>query len=156
MSRQGVGRSLLVVATAIVVGTLAAALWVMDSPSKQRDRRIDERRTEQLDAIADAVDAWTREHKRLPTSLAELSKQPGASLAIVDPVTGAPYDYQAVSERGYRVCARFATSTSDRGPGSNPISWNEQHWMHPAGRHCFDRKAGQSAETAAAPASATL
>ena len=152
MSRQGVGRGLLVVATVIVIATLATALWVMDSPMKQRDRRIDERRTEQLDAIADAVDAWTREHKRLPASLVELSKQPGASLAIVDPVTGAPYDYQTVSKRGYRVCASFATSTSDRGPGTDRISWHEKHWMHPAGRHCFDRTSGR-ADEAAAPAS---
>lgn len=149
MSRQGVGRSMLIAATVIVIGTLATAVWVMESPVKQRDRRIDERRTEQLDAIADAVDAWTREHKRLPASLAELSKQPGASLAIVDPVTGTPYDYAAVSERGYRLCASFATSTSDRGPGTDRISWHEKHWMHPAGRHCFERKSGDSAEAAA-------
>ncbi|GHB94867.1 hypothetical protein [Thermomonas carbonis] len=152
MNRQGVGRSLLLAATVIVVGTLATALWVMESPAKQRDRRIDERRTQQLDAIADAVDAWTREHKRLPASLAELSKQPGASLAIVDPVTGTPYEYAAVSERIYRLCASFATSTSDRGPGTDRISWHEKHWMHPAGRHCFDRTSGR-ADEAAAPAS---
>ena len=150
MSRQGVGRSMLIAATVIVIGTLATAVWVMESPSKQRDRRIDERRTEQLDAIADAVDAWTREHKRLPASLADLSTQPGASLAIVDSVTGTPYEYQAVSERGYRLCASFATSTSDRRVGNDTASWYESRWMHPAGRHCFDRKSGESAEAAAA------
>ena len=149
MNRSGVGRGLLLAATVIVVATLAAALWVMESPSKQRDRRIDERRTKQLDAIADAVDAWTRDHKRLPESLAELSSLPGSSMVIVDPVTGMPYEYQTVSERAYRLCASFATSTADRGPGTNPISWHEKHWMHPAGRHCFDRKSGKSAEAAA-------
>lgn len=155
MSAYATGRTLLVAAALIVLATLMTALWVMESPMKQRDRRIDERRTDQLDAIADAVEAWTREHKRLPASLAELARQPGSSLAIADPVTGAPYEYQVLSESGYRLCASFATSTADRGPGTDRISWNEKHWMHPAGRHCFDRKARQSAEAIAAPASVT-
>lgn len=149
MSRQGAGRSLLVTATVLVIATLAVALWVMESPSKQRDRRIDERRTEQLVAIADAIDAWTANHKRLPASLAELSNQPGYSIVMVDPVKGTPYEYQAVSERAYRLCASFATSTADRRPGTSPVSWHEKHWMHPAGRHCFDRTSGESAKAAA-------
>lgn len=152
MSRPGVGRKLLVAATLIVVATLAAALWVMESPSKQRDRRIDERRAEQLEAIADALDAWKNNHQRLPASLAELARQPGLSIAIVDPVDGKPYEYQTLSEWDYRVCARFATSTADRPTGDNSIDWYEKRWMHPVGRYCFDRKAGGADRSAAAAA----
>lgn len=155
MSRPGVGRSLLLAAMLIVFATLATALSVMESPSKQRERRLDERRTEHLDAIADAVDAWIRTRKRVPASLAELANQPGLSLAIVDPVDATPYEYQVLSELGYRLCAGFATSTADRGPGTDPVSWHEKHWMHPAGRYCFDRTAGNP-DKAAAQAAAVV
>lgn len=155
MNRPAVGRNLLIAATLIVVATLVAALWVMESPSKQRDRRIDERRVEQLEAISDALDAWENNHQRLPASLGELANQPGLSIATVDPVDGKPYEYQALSGWGYRVCARFATSTADRPIGDNGIGWYEKRWMHPVGRHCFDRTAGSADRSAAAAASAS-
>ena len=44
MSAPTLGRNLLLAATVIVIATLAAALWVMESPSMQRDRRLDQRR----------------------------------------------------------------------------------------------------------------
>lgn len=149
MSGRGSGRTLLVAAAVIVVATLAAALWVMDSPGKQRDRRIDQRRTQQLDAIADAVDAWVAGHKRLPASLAELTGQPGLSLEVVDPVDGKPYDYRVTSERGYRLCARFATSTADRDGDAGRYGWYDRRWLHPAGPHCFERTVAKPAADAA-------
>lgn len=148
MSGQGTGRTLLVAAAVIVAATLAAALWVMESPAQQRDRRIDQRRTQQLDAIADAVDAWVAGNKRLPSSLAELANQPGLSLAVVDPVDGKPYGYRATAEFGYRLCARFSTSTADRDGSPDHFGWYDQHWLHPAGPYCFER-------TVAKPAAAT-
>ncbi|RZA19093.1 MAG: hypothetical protein EOP93_09695 [Lysobacteraceae bacterium] len=151
--RRGVGRALLVAATLIVVATLAAALWVMDSPSKQRDRRIDEARVEELGAIARAIDEWAGEKGRMPASLAELAGQPGSSLGIVDPVDGEPYGYEVGPAPSYRLCATFATSTSDRRRAANRYQRYNDAWMHPAGRHCFDRKLGPEA-TAAMPAAA--
>lgn len=152
MKPAGLGRALMLVATVVVVATLAAALWVMESPSKQRDRRIDERRTGELTAIADAIDAWVMARKALPASLAELARQPGLSLPIVDPVDAAPYGYAAVSARAYRLCANFATSTADPRRGAAGRYWTASEWKHPAGPHCFERTAGDAAEAAAAAA----
>ena len=92
MSTSSLGRRLMLVATAVVVATLGAALWVMESPSTQRDRRIDERRIGELTAIANAVDEWRTSKVSLPPSLAILAAEPGASLVVVDPVDGVPYE----------------------------------------------------------------
>lgn len=146
------GRNLLVFAAAIVVATLVAALWVMESPSKQRDRRLDERRTEQLQAIASALDAWFARDGRLPASLAELARQPGLSLPIVDPVDGRPYDYRPGSGRAYRLCARFATSTADRDANAGRFDWQDRNWLHPAGPHCFERTVPKASGDSAAAA----
>lgn len=152
MSRPAVGRNLMVAATLIVVATLAGALWVMDSPSKQRDRRIDERRVSELGAIADAIDEWARLKGRMPASLAELAARPGSSLILVDPVDGKSYGYEVASILSYRVCATFATSTSDRRRDANRYRAYDDEWMHPAGRHCFDQKLGSMATAAVSAA----
>lgn len=152
MSRPGVGRSLLVAATLIVVATLAGALWVMDSPSKQRDRRIDERRVSELLSITGAIDEWARLKGRMPASLVDLSAQPGSSLVIVDPVDGKHYAYEVVSIFNYKLCATFATSTSDRGRDTNRYRAYNDEWMHPAGRHCFDQTLGPMAKAAVSAA----
>lgn len=152
MSRPGVGRVLLVAATLIVVATLAGALWVMDSPSKQRDRRIDERRVSELGAIVEAIDDWARLKGQMPASLAELAAQPGSSLILVDPVDGKAYGYEVASIFNYRVCATFATSTSDRRRDTNRYRAYNDEWMHPAGRHCFDQTLGPMAKAAVSAA----
>ena len=152
MSNSSLGRRLMLVATAVVVATLGAALWVMESPSKQRDRRIDERRIGELTAIANAVDAWRTSKASLPPSLAILAAEPGASLVVVDPVDGTPYEYRIVSTSRYRLCARFATTTSGGDGSGAPRAWAVTEWRHPAGRHCFERKAGDSDDDAPAAA----
>lgn len=135
-----VGRWMLVAAGVLVAATLLAALWTMESPSKQRDRRLDQRRAEELGQIASTIDAWYSQQGRLPASLTLLANQPGLLLAITDPVSGDAYTYDATSERGYRLCAVFATSTADKGPDANAYGWQDKRWLHPVGRHCFDRE----------------
>lgn len=145
MNEPGFGRALLIGAGVLVAGTLVAALWVMDSPSTQRARRIDQRRVAQLQAIASAVDQWTLERRTLPPSLAGLAHQPGRGLTIVDPVDGRPYDYQPTSADGYRLCATFATSTADN-DRTRAGRWAGEvggRWLHPAGHFCFQRKVEQ-------------
>jgi hypothetical protein len=148
MSAPSLGRNMLVAATVVVVATLLAALWTMESPSRQRDHRLDERRIGELGQIELAVAAWHGMHGRLPASLADVAAQPGASLPLKDPVSGKPYDYAVTSERGYRLCAEFATTTAGRGQPA----YYDRDWQHPAGRHCFERKVAASAEVAAQPA----
>ncbi len=152
MSTSSLGRRLMLVATAVVVATLGAALWVMEFPSKQRDRRIDERRIGELTAIANAIDAWRASKAGLPPSLSVLAAEPGASLAVVDPVDGTPYEYRIVSTSRYRLCARFATTTSAVAGAGALRAWAPTEWQHPAGRHCFERRSGDSEPDAPAAA----
>ena len=152
MSQQAFGRNMLLAATAIVVASLAAALWVMESPAKQRDRRLDERRLQELQAIGEAIDDAATRTARMPRSLAELAGAPGASLAIVDPVDGVPYGFRATAPTRYRLCASFATSTSDRDPDARGYAYYPRDWPHPAGLHCFERQLDAAAKAAIAAA----
>jgi hypothetical protein len=142
---------MLIAAGAIVAATLAAAFMTMDSPGQVRDRKLDQRRVRELDEIADAIERWQGEHDEWPASLAELAAQPGVSLAVRDPVSGAAYGYEAGTGSKYRLCAVFATDTAKRDPQRDMFGYFDQRWAHPAGRYCFDREVEAPQKASAGP-----
>ena len=133
------GRWMLIAASVIVAGTLAAAFMAMDSPSQVREQRLDLRRVRDLMQLSEAIDAWQRKHDALPASLSEVAAQPGVSLAVRDPVDGAAYGYEPGTGSKYRLCAVFTTDTARSDPDRGRLEYFDGRWPHPAGRHCFDR-----------------
>lgn len=133
------GRWLVIAASAVVVLTIVAAVWVMGSPSAQRQANLDGRRVADLSHIQRLLDDHMSTYGTLPPDLATLAEQPGRRLSIVDPVNGTPYGYQVTGARTYRLCAVFATDTSEITATAGP--WRAEEWAHGKGRHCFDRKA---------------
>ena len=73
----------------------------------------------------------------LPPDLAALAAEPGARLAIADPVSGAPYGYAIIEARSYEVCATFTTDTAQSG---DVTGWPGEVWSHDVGPQCFERK----------------
>lgn len=137
----GPGRWLAIAATAVVVATVATAFFVMDSPSEQREARLDRRRVADLARIARAVHEYARRHDALPRDLPTLAGEPGHRLPITDPKDGTPYAYQVTGARSFRLCAVFATDTAQTPEGVE--SWARADWSHAAGRQCFDREAAK-------------
>ncbi|AWV06272.1 hypothetical protein [Marilutibacter maris] len=135
-TRGGAGRVLAIAASVVVVATVATALMVMDPPAKQRDMRIDERREDDLMRIETLAREHLKAHDALPADLAALAARPGLAVAVADPVDGSAYGYEVTGPRSLRLCANFATDTSDRG-GKRHV---RSAWAHPAGHHCFDRR----------------
>lgn len=132
------GRWLAIAAIVVVASTIVASLWVMGSPSAQRQANLDGRRVDDLSHIERLLDDHMSTHDTLPPDLAMLAEQPGRRLSIVDPVDGTPYGYQVTGARTYRLCAVFATDTA-RVPATAG-AWRAEEWAHGKGRHCFDRR----------------
>jgi hypothetical protein len=132
------GRWIAIVASLVVVATIVAAIAVMGSPSKQRLMRLDERRVDELGNIANQIESWRNEHRRLPGSLAELAAAPGVRVAQ-DPASGRPYGYEVLGASEYRLCAQFDTDTAIE---TDPQPWRGAVWAHGIGRQCFTRRAG--------------
>ena len=129
MSSAPVGRWLLVAAAVVVVATVVAAVLEMGSPAAQRERALDLRRVQDLQRMKNAVDMHYQVNGRLPADLATL-RQPGVALAIVDPVDAAPYEYQAVGNRNYRLCAVFTTDTAvDDANDALPLEHGLKGWQ---------------------------
>lgn len=143
-ARNGIGRWLAIAASVVVVATVAAAMFVMGSPSAQRQARLDSRRVHDLNRIVQVVERYVEAHDALPPDLATLAGQPGQRLAIADPVTGAPYGFEVTGQRSYRLCAVFVTDTAQTPAVGGP--WTLDDWDHAAGRQCFERKADQASD----------
>src|SRR3954467_7186602 len=96
------------IATAAAVLAVIAGLLTLDSPSRARQRKLDQRRVDGLERISMAVDDYWGEHSALPDSLHALVKTGDLDRVPVDPRSGTPYTYQVSGERSYRLCATFA------------------------------------------------
>ncbi len=125
-----------VILTVVVLAAVTAAIYLMGSPTQERARRTDQRRVADLTSVALAVDLHWSRNAALPQSLQDLAKMPGGMIRINDPDTGESYEYRALEDGNYELCARFATDTGEAsgtvGPGS---------WSHGSGRQCFRRAA---------------
>lgn len=120
--------------------SIAAGVWVMDSPMRQRLLRVDETRVGDLRTLESAVDRWWHEHQALPADLGVLAAQPGVSLPLHDPDGRSDYRYRPLDGQRYELCADFATDSSEH-RSRRGVAW-AGGWSHPAGPHCFRRNAG--------------
>src|SRR5712691_7947951 len=111
---------------ALVVVAVAAGLFIIGSPSEERVRRLDERRLNDLRLIQFAVDLYSKDHARLPGTLAELLQEPRTGPETRDPITRQEYGYRTLAERAYQVCADF-----DR---ESPADIDKTFWSHGRGR----------------------
>jgi len=92
---------------------IAAALLVIGGPSKARLERLDERRINDLSALASAIERHHLFTGHLPDSLAELRERLEARGSAnrpseADPETGAPYSYERLGDEHLRICADLA------------------------------------------------
>jgi len=121
-------------ALVLVLAAVVGGLVIVGSPSKERARRLDEQGVFALKALTRSVDEYWRIRGRLPASLGELVNEPRFSAETKDPQTQREYDYRAVSERTYQLCATFA--------GPSEGASDAPFWKHDAGRRCFDVDVG--------------
>lgn len=117
------------------VTAVIAAVWsglvILGAPAQARERRLDDRRVQDLEAIGRAVDLYNSRRGALPPSLSELAAETAAMSITHDPGTKQPYEYRIVSVDKYELCARFQQPSADR--GSRAVNL----WSHGAGRQCF-------------------
>lgn len=128
-----------------VIAPLITAIFMIGSPAKERARKLDETRINNLDSMHYAIDSYYTLNKKLPDSLDALVKSgQHYPLGIQDPESGLPFHYETTSEKTYKLCATFTDESPkngsqnyvyDRylGPGNINMSWH-----HPKGYHCFD------------------
>ena len=116
-----------------VVAGLVAAVAQLGSPTERRALRLDRERAQRLQQLSTALQAFQREDGNLPAELSALADQPWAAAVRRDPETSAPFAYERLDDRHFRLCADFARPSAAPRQDQEP-----DFWRHPQGHHCFD------------------
>lgn len=130
-------RAFTIVATIVVALAIGWGFVLVGSPIARRAQRFDEQRLQDLRTIANEIrllcadpDDSSKLKQPLPKSLEEAAQRAQRSkLNLLDPETGAPYQYRVLDESHFELCATF---TQER-------NWDATvFWNHPVGPHCYN------------------
>jgi hypothetical protein len=132
--------SILAAALAVIAG-----LIMLGTPSRARQRRLDDVRVRDLSSISNALDAYWSKHSVLPDTVDSLVSTHLLDRIPADPVSGVRYPIHLTGARSYRLCATFAQplDTADESQDNyfgGPYR-GRHSWQHGAGESCFDFKA---------------
>ena len=136
MNRSTIMKRLTVAVTVVVIASLAGAVYVLESPTTQRQRRLDERRLQDLENISESIQSYAKKHDALPQNMAvleEAATAAGTRQIPTDPVTQEPYEYKVLDAQSYQLCAVFLLPSRDKNNRSYP-RWSR---VHAAGKQCF-------------------
>jgi hypothetical protein len=121
---------LAIVAIVVVAATVTAGLIVTGGPGIGRQRRLDDRRTQDLEMLTFAIGRHYSRHHALPASLDTLRVEHEVRDVPVDPETHTPYRYEITSPTAYRLCASFHQPSNEASGRTS--------WAHDTGSVCFD------------------
>ncbi len=125
-----------VVASIVVIATIAWGAVLVGSPQTIRVQRFDQQRLDDLQTIYREIQSLCHDpdikdklKRPLPETIDELVDDARYQrINLFDPETGQPYVYTVEGETKYKLCATFAMERD----------WDAQvFWNHPAGKHCF-------------------
>lgn len=135
-----------VVVVAIIVG-----LFLVGSPSKERQRRFDDYRIQHLQFLQSELLLYWQAKGVLPDRLDQLVDTVRGVTIQNDPETGAPYEFIKKDGVGFALCATFSEPSREQfvGPKYAPVYpypmgargpfIENETWEHGPGRVCFDR-----------------
>ncbi len=136
--QKGLHKMFVTLAGALVVLALVWGGYLIGSPSSERDRKIDEQRVTDLQAIQSEIynivyDGRPYEQTSpvnpIPRTLEDVAAQALYQRpSIVDPETKLPYEYTVTDSTHFELCATFVHARTQ--------SYNI-FWDHAAGRHCY-------------------
>ena len=134
MNRSTIMKRLAAAVTVVVIASLAGAVYVLESPMTQRQRRLDDRRLQDIKSISDSIEIYAKKHEALPQNMAvlkEAATETGRIQPPADPITRKAYEYEVLDAQSYQLCAVFSLPSLN---GNN----RAYYWRaHAAGKQCF-------------------
>lgn len=137
MKRPGRSTFFAAILIIAVLSSVIVGIVLLGPPSEWRLRQLDERRVSDLRELSYAIDDYWAREGTIPTSLEELASEERIVGELADPETGEPYEYRALGDTTYELCAVFAL---DRAIDDRDYLYRSL-WFHEAGRQCFQLEA---------------
>jgi len=135
---------------AAVIAMIVLGFFIVGSPTKQRQMRMDEQRVNDLSALqGEIINYWTLKDT-LPTSIDDLKNDIRGFIPPFDPETREPYEYSVVDPLKFKLCATFDLPSQHSNidgktyPVSVPYYYGgypatSELWDHGSGLKCFER-----------------
>lgn len=117
---------------AVSTAAIVAGIMNVETPMRERQRRADDAREENLELIDGLVITYQNRKNALPASVEEAAVTENMNVPR-DPETGEPYAYRKLSDTNYELCASFRLEAKDAEPG-----YHSKFVDHPAGPYCFN------------------
>jgi len=162
MSNKGTSRQFEVIfgwaAAAVIVCAIIGGLFMVGSPSKARDEKIDAKRLQNMQMTARVISCYGDKTADLPETLASLQNIFKNDLALrggsprctnlkwaTDPVSEQNFEYKRLSETSFQLCANFLrpTGQNTRASYSYINTYNRTALIgadkprETAGTHCY-------------------
>ncbi|KKS30437.1 MAG: hypothetical protein UV60_C0003G0020 [Parcubacteria group bacterium GW2011_GWA2_43_11] len=135
-----------VIVVGIILGFVATG-----SPTSERNRTFDSRRSSDLDELAMCVNSFANQFERLPSNLSELDKNSSLSYCANrrDPETGAQYEYRVVvpletkeglSTGAFELCATFSLPSETQQTTRYMDTMGSKWYTHDIGKNCYQEE----------------
>lgn len=123
-------------ALTIVAAAFITSLFVVESPTATRNRRIDNAVLDNFNQIDSALYSYYADKKALPDSLDILKEEYPyiTEETLTHPGTKEKYQYAVLEEKKYELCASFLTDNIEENINEN---YYKERWPHRSGEQCL-------------------
>jgi hypothetical protein len=134
-----------IVSAIIVLGSIVAGFAIIGSPRVQRLARYDEIKINDLQNIQNQIIYYWQTKEALPQDLENMRDSLSYYSLPLDSQTNRSYEYEKTGDLSFSICAEFNLKSSDIseririGSAYNYIGFENENWVHKAGRFCFER-----------------
>ncbi len=133
--------------SAVIVISIVSSFFLIGTPAQQRDVRLDQQRTSDLQTIQYNLIAYWQDKGALPETLAQIEDDLIGYRNPVDPKTSDSYEYALSEDLSFQLCATFVTKSDDALGATQPrMAYTGGYgdgsfdlWSHEVGRVCFER-----------------
>ena len=115
-------RALLGAVVVVVVAALGYSMFLLGTPGEQRDLRLDRERVSNLTNIARNINTYWSLNGSLPGSFEDMSGSRFSIRSVNDPESNDQYEYNALGDADYELCAVFSTDTDKSGEADRAFS----------------------------------
>lgn len=137
---------------ALVLATLIAGFFFVESPRATRERKYDEVILNKFDLIDSNLNNYYQDNKKLPKNLDELLSNKMYYLTdndINNPLDKKQFEYKVIEKDVYELCADF--KTSNRNKEEDYYNFYGRRWLHDMGYQCLRRKVNSEVKAMPVP-----
>jgi len=126
----------------VIIIVFIAGIFIMESPQKTRDRKMDNAVLENFEDIDRAIGTYYSDNEKLPADLEKIKSEFSyiSDKDLKNLATGEKYDYKIKSANIYELCATFKISNE----GNEDYENYFDRWSHDVGYQCLSQRVSKN------------